>query len=159
MSAAVNAVEENRVGILWGALMAESQTGVEGPYRSNRCPNLMAVLYCGKLVPTYISTYTAAPVPTDRAFNSKFLAEYYMFVLYFATDQLSKAARKADTCRWIICRLGPPMADRLSTLASKLKTSWTSSVNFSFKLRKSCNVSSLSWQFRDSASATARPEM
>lgn len=93
------------------------------------------------------------------SFNCVFKLEFSgtNYVKYNCRYQ-TRAARRAEICRWIIFRLGPPIADRLSTLASKSKTSWISSEKFLFRPWKSCNVSSLSWHLRDSASATARPE-
>jgi len=55
---------------------------------------------------------------------------------------LFKAVRRTSICRSTIPRLVPPMACRLSTLASKLNTPKTSSENSSWSDLKSCKVRS-----------------
>lgn len=132
------------------------ESGVKGPCRLNRCPNsIVANLHLRNL-----RTVRSIVLTRNCKHESQwhFLSSMKSYIISFAHDQL-RPFRKNEICRWIMFLLGPPIADRLSTLASKSKTSWTSSANFSFKLWKSCSVNSLSWHLRDSASATARPEM
>jgi hypothetical protein len=49
---------------------------------------------------------------------------------FLAFPYPSSFSRSTATCLSIIARLGPPTACRLSTLASKSNTSWTSSPKF-----------------------------
>jgi hypothetical protein len=67
-------------------------------------------------------------------------------------------------CRYLTCsvmpfRLGPPMAFLFSTLASKSKTEWTSSVNLSLSPRYCSKVIWESVTPSFSARATARPDI
>jgi hypothetical protein len=64
-----------------------------------------------------------------------------------------------STCSKTALRLVPPSTSLLSTLASKSKTSLTSSVNLGLSVWSCSSVSWLSEIFLVSASRTAEPEM